>query len=121
MPLIDEYYGFCHATGVQAPAPEAARFRFCNQGNAKGCCESFPAEESRSSLRYEIVMSDSSKLSLLCIEEQNYAPLRWYAVEYRCCDEQLEPDLQDLCVRSQVLAFCRSYRARFAVTAPLPA
>jgi hypothetical protein len=99
-------------------APDSARFSWCNHGNSKGCCNAFPVDEKRSCLRYEVVQREARLLRVLCIEEQAYAPLRWYGVQYICGEERLEPEPEDLCIRSQVIAFCRSYLARFPVAAP---
>lgn len=114
LPLIHEYDGLCHALGQPTPAPEKARFRWCNHGNSKGCCQVFPAEEKRSSLRYDVVARDAITLRVLCIEEQSYAPVRWYSIQYVFGDERLDPEPDDICVRAQILSFCRSYLARFA-------
>ncbi len=65
-------------------------------------------------MRYEVLGRDAAKLKVLCIEEESYAPGKWYSVEYTCASESICPDPQDICVRAQVLAFCRSYLARFA-------
>jgi hypothetical protein len=116
LPLIDEYDGRCHAGSESAPVADNARFRWCNHGNSNGCCQRFPAQETRSCLRYEVLQRDAAHLSILCIEEQSYAPLRWYAVQYSCTDNLLMPEPQDCCVRSQIVAFCRSYLAHFPIS-----
>lgn len=113
-PLIDEYDGLCHAQPEPVAVPQEARFRWCNHGNSKGACPFFPAHEIRSCLRYELTQSEDGRIRVLCIEEQSYSPLRWYAFEYFADEQRLEPEVKDACVRSQVLAFCRSYRAHFA-------
>jgi|SRR5579884_920268 len=113
LPLVDEYDGLCHAGTSPVAVSESARFRCCNHGNSKGCCVFFPARENRSCLRYEVIQRDAQSLCVLCIEEQSYAPLRWYAVQYSCIDGQVSPEPDDLCVRAQVIAFCRSYLAHF--------
>ncbi len=114
LPLIDEYDGLCRAGGEPVSSSEVARFRWCNHGNSKGCCPAFPEHEKRSCLRYEIISRENDALRVLCIEEQAYAPLRWYPVQYIRGEERLEPEPEDFCVRSQLIAFCRSYLARFA-------
>lgn len=114
LPLIDEYDGLCCANGEPVPAPEPFRFRWCNHGNSKGSCPAFPLTEMRSCLRYEAVAMEGRVLRVLCIEEQAFAPLRWYSIEYSCADGSLQPEPEDSRVRSQVLAFCQSYLARFA-------
>ncbi len=113
IPLIEEYDGLCHAAAEPVTAPESARFRWCNHGNSNGCCPVFPVHEVRSCLRYEVVERKEVALRILCIEEQAYAPLRWYQVQYICADGSLHPEPDDGCVRAQVIAFCRSYLARF--------
>jgi hypothetical protein len=114
-PLIDEYDGLCHAQCEPVPVPEDARFGWCNHGNSKGACSFFPAAEARSCLRYQVTEYKERSMRVLCIEEQGHAPLRWYSVMYLAGEERFEPDPEDVCVRSQLLAFCRSYLARFAV------
>ncbi|HZS55668.1 MAG TPA: hypothetical protein VFA65_14800 [Bryobacteraceae bacterium] len=117
LPLIDEYEGLCHAASEPVAAPDSASFRWCNHGNSKGCCQHFPTDEKRSCLRYDVIEREDRSLRVLCIEEQAYAPLRWYRVQYICGEERLEPEVEDFCIRSQVIAFCRSYLARFPVLA----
>ncbi|HEX4749192.1 MAG TPA: hypothetical protein VH302_06575 [Bryobacteraceae bacterium] len=111
LPLIDEYDGMCHATDSSVPAPDSARFRLCNHGNSKGLCVLFPGGEIRSCLRYEVTTNAEGKLSILCIEEQGYAPLRWYRVQYVPSEDRLDPAPEDLCIRAQALAFARSFVA----------
>lgn len=97
--------------------PEEARFRYCNHGNSKGACQFFPIREIRSCLRYELTQLEGRTMRVLCIEEQSYSPLRWYAFEYFADEQRLEPETGDACVRSQVLAFCRSYLDHFSASA----
>lgn len=113
LPLIEEYEGCCHAREALVAAPPELRLECCNQGYSRGRCGYFPAREVRSCLRYNVVRRTASTLDILCIEEQNYAPLRWHAVQYIFEKQQLAPELQDACTRAQILAFCRSYLARF--------
>jgi hypothetical protein len=114
-PLIDEYNGLCHAQAQPIPVPEEARFRWCNHGNSRGACAFFPAQETRSCLRYEVTEYKERIMRILCIEELAHSPLRWYPLVYIADEQRLEPDPEDACVRSQALAFCRSYLARFAI------
>ena len=53
-------------------------------------------------------------LELICVEETNYAPVRWQRVQYVIDTGVLEPMLEDTCMQAQALAFCRSYLRRFA-------
>jgi len=114
LPLIDEYEGLCHAASEPIDAPAELRFRCCNHGYSRGCCERFPSAEPRSSLRYDVVRHTESTLDLVCIEEQNYAPLAWRPVQYFLATERLEPELRNVCMQAQVTAFCRSYVKRFS-------
>lgn len=109
LPLIDEYDGLCHAAAEPAAVPDDARFRLCNHGNSKGLCALFPDAEERSCLRYEVKGQEDGKLIILCIEEQAYAPVRWYSVQYVPNQDRLEPEPQDRCVRAQAFAVARSY------------
>ena len=49
----------------------------------------------------------------MVIEECDYAPGDWRVVRYSTGHELLEPEIQDPCVRAQVLALCRTYLNRF--------
>lgn len=114
LPLLDEYDGLCHAVGAPLAIAVELRFRCCNHGYSRGCCDRFPASEVRSGLRYNVVRRTAASLEILCVEEQHYAPLRWHAVEYFFESERIEPEPADVCMRAQVLAFCRSYLKRFS-------
>lgn len=114
LPLIDEYDGWCRAGSEPIEAPVNLRFRCCNHGYSKGSCERFPSGEARSSVRYDVVRQSQSSLELVCIEEQNYAPLRWHTMQYFLGSERLEPEFDDHCTQAQALAFCRSYLSRFS-------
>jgi hypothetical protein len=113
LPLLDEYDGLCRAIPVVESVPAERRFTSCNQGYSRGCCEHFPAAEPRSALRYSVISYSAAVLQILCIEEQNYAPLRWHPAQYFPNTGRLEPEISDLCMRAQILAFCRSYLERF--------
>jgi hypothetical protein len=114
LPLIDEYEGVCHA-GSEPGAPlHDVVFRYCNHGYSQGCCDRFPSHEVRSAIRYDVVSRNESALSLICIKEQDYTPVQWQAIEYMVLTERFEPELGDLCMRAQALAFCRSFLGRFA-------
>ncbi|HEY1215258.1 MAG TPA: hypothetical protein VGE93_16635 [Bryobacteraceae bacterium] len=113
LPLIDEYDGICHAGPEAIDAPAALRFRSCNHGNSAGVCQHFPAGETRSSFRYSVVSHEGHTLTVVCIEEQNYAPVRWHNIEYSVATGQIQTPLQDPSLRAQALAFCQSYLRRF--------
>ena len=113
VPLIDEYDGLCHAGTEPLEAPPEMRFRGCNHGYSKECCKRFPTDELRSSFRYDIASRSETALNLVCIEEQDYVPLRWRSITYVMATERLEPELEDQRAYAQALAFCRSYLAHF--------
>lgn len=113
LPLIDEYDGLCRAQPEPVAAPTELRFRCCNHGYSQGLCEILPVAGARSCFRYTVLAHSSAGLEIICIEEQNYAPLRWHPTQYRLATGGLEPDLADHCMRAQALAFCRSYLERF--------
>lgn len=114
LPLIEEYEGLCHAQAEPVTAPPDLRFRYCNHGYSQGACQRMPfAAESPSCSRYNVVRRSESALEILCIQEQNYAPLRWQSVTYFIATDRLAVDLPDPCLTAQLLAFCRSYLKRF--------
>ena len=113
MPLLHEYDGLCHAAEGATGVPAEFRFKCCNHGYSRGCCSRFPETELRSGFRYTVVGRTSTGLEVMCVEEQQFAPLRWHSVEFLVEGERLEPELSDRCMRAQVLAFCRSYLKRF--------
>ncbi len=114
LPLLDEYDGLCHAQAETITAPATLRFGCCNHGYSRGCCDRFPAGEIRSGLRYDVVRRSPAALEIVCVEEQQYAPLRWQSIRYFFDTERIEPELTDLCMRAQVVAFCRNYLKRFS-------
>lgn len=107
LPLIDEYDGVCRANG--SAIDEAGRLRYCNHGNARGGCCHFPAEEERSSFRFEVLRRSVAHLDLLFITETAYAPSAWRRLEFLMNGEELKPLPADACERAQILAFCRSF------------
>ena len=113
LPLLDEYDGLCHATRERLPIPEQVRFRCCNHGYSRGACERFPADESRSGLRYDVVRRTGTGLEVVCVEEKDYAPLHWQSIRYFPDTQRIEPELNDICMEAQLLAFCQSYLKRF--------
>ena len=123
LPLIDEYEGLCHAYTELLHAPAELRFRYCNHGYSQGGCQRIPVPEVRSSdvraygvrscARFNVVRRSEATLNLLCIEEQNHAPLRWQPVEYSILQDRLSVEINDICLAAQLLAFCRSYLKRF--------
>ena len=113
LPLIEEYDGRCHARAEPISAPQELRFRYCNHGYSQGVCERMPASDAPSCARYNVVRRSEAALDILCIQEQNYAPLRWQSVEYSIVNDRLTVALKDVCLAAQLLAFCRSYLKRF--------
>jgi hypothetical protein len=113
LPLIEEYEGLCHAGFVPLPAPADVQFHCCNHGNCAGRCSHFPANALRTSHRFHATRNSPACLEIVHVEELNYTPLAWRPVKYSSGDGLLEPDSSDICVRSQILAFCRSYLKYF--------
>lgn len=114
LPLIDEYQGICHAHAEPVEAPAVLRFRCCNHGYSRGACERIPASSDLPScVRYNVVRRSEGTLAVLCIEERNYAPLRWQTIEYSIAADRLTCEVSDVCLAAQLLAFCRSYLGRF--------
>jgi hypothetical protein len=113
LPLIEEFDGVCRATLEALPVPQESRLRLCNHGNARGQCAQFPADEKRTSIRFDVLRRSASNLDLLYVEESLYAPLAWRPLTFVIDSECLEPDPPDLCQRAQLLAFCRSYLRRY--------
>ncbi len=114
LPLLEEYDGLCHALGEPLGVAPTLRFQYCNHGYSRGSCERFPAGETRSGVRYTVVRQTAAALEILCVEERDYAPLRWHSLQYFFDTECIDPELPDHCIRAQILAFCRSYRKRFS-------
>jgi hypothetical protein len=52
-------------------------------------------------------------LRIVCIEEQDYAPVQWLELTYAIAADRIEPEIGDACIRAQALAFCRAYLLRF--------
>jgi hypothetical protein len=113
LPLILEYEGLCHSAGALAPVPAEGRFAYCNHGYSHGKCERFPAGEQRACLRYAIRERAPGLLRIVCIEEQDYAPVQWLELTYAIAADRIEPEIGDACIRAQALAFCRAYLLRF--------
>lgn len=113
LPLFDEYDGVCHAAGQPAQISEDSRFRFCNHGYSHGECGHSLQPDAPSCNRFAVLSRDCGSLELLCVEEQEYAPVRWLKVRFSIAEERLEPEPPDTCLRAQVRAFCRSYLRRF--------
>jgi hypothetical protein len=113
LPLIDEFDGVCRAAMEPLPVPQASRMRLCNHGNVRGQCAQFPADEKRTSIRFDVLRRSASNLDLLYVEESLYMPLLWRPLTFLIDSERLDPDPPDACQRAQALAFCRSYLRRY--------
>lgn len=113
LPLIDEYDGLCHARPQLLPAPPERRFDCCNHGYSGRLCDLFPPGRPSSCFRYTVVAQSSAALEILCIEEQHYAPVRWFSARYSLATGALDPEPADDPMRAQALAFCRSFLERF--------
>jgi hypothetical protein len=117
LPLIEEYDGFCRAAAEPFEAPPEMRTRYCNHGYSRGACEHFPNSETRSALRYHLTRLTQTELEITVVEEQDYAPVAWCVVKYSSTPERLEPEMEDGCMRAQVMALCRAYLNRFPAQA----
>ncbi len=113
LPLIQEHEGLCRAGAEPFEAPAAMRFRYCNHGYSRGACQHFPLHETRSGLRYQLIGSTEAELEIMVIEEHDYAPAQWHVVKYSTGSELMDPDIQEPCMRAQLVAFCRTYLTRF--------
>jgi hypothetical protein len=116
LPLIEEYDGVCRAASEPFPAPIGLRFSCCNHGNSAAACGRFPAETLRSAQRFDIASRTDLSLEVLLVEELHYAPVAWRRVKYFIGSEALEPEVADVCLRAQVIAFCRSFLRVFKST-----
>ncbi len=112
LPLIDEFAGLCHAGPEPSPV-DVPRLRFCNHGNARGQCAHFPAAETRSAFRFNVLGRSAASLNVLFVEESLYAPVAWRSLTFTIDSGRLDPDPADACRRAQLLAFCRSYLRRY--------
>lgn len=117
LPLIEEHEGLCRATAEPFEAPAALRMRYCNHGYSRGACEHFPNTETRSAFRYHLTYLTETELEITVIEEQDYAPAAWRILKYSSEPERLEPEIEDCCMRAQVLALCHAYLNRFSAEA----
>jgi hypothetical protein len=112
LPLLDEYDGVCHAMPEPASPPEALRFERCNHGYSRQLCQFFLPSEQRSCLRYHVLRAEVNFIEVLLISEQDYAPVHWQPIRYWRNPERLDPELNDVCAKAQLQAFCRSYIRR---------
>lgn len=115
LPLIEEYEGICHAHEQPTDVLAAVRFRCCNHGYSRGCCERYPPTEIRSCARYNVIRRSEAALEVLCVEERDYTPVRWRSAQYSIASDTVTLDAPDVCLKAQLLAFCRSYIKRFPV------
>lgn len=111
LPLLYEFDGVCHG-GDEVPTAEQ-RFHYCNRGNAKGHCRSFPSELATSAIRFNVTAKTAQKLTVLVVEEQNHWPRTWAQFNFWIGEERLEPEIEEVCRRAQVFQFCRSYLEKF--------
>jgi len=107
LPLLHEFAGVCHA-GESNIDPQH-RFQYCNQGNAKGRCPSFPATVALSCVRFAVIRLTEQTLTVLVVEEENYCPKAWSTIDFLIHDQRLEPEISNVCRRAQVFHFCLGY------------
>jgi hypothetical protein len=113
LPLLEEYDGYCHAADETARPPKELRFACCNHGYSRETCPRFPVSEQRSAVRFDVLLSSPELIELLLVAESEHFPLDWIRYRYRVDAETLEPEPSDVCIRAQIVAFCRSYLRRF--------
>lgn len=113
LPLIDAFFGDCHATEIPSPAPAGILIPCCNHGYSRAECPNFPAADDRSALRYSVVRRSPEFLDLVVIVERGYTPVTWQAVRYFIESGLLEPACPDICTQAQALAFSKAYLGRF--------
>ena len=65
-------------------------------------------------MRYELLRRTETELEVMIIEEQNYAPAGWRIVRYSTGSGLVTPEVDEPCLRAQVVAFCRTYLSRFS-------
>lgn len=112
LPLIEEHDGVCHAASDPFAVPSDLRFRCCNHGYSTGCLH-LPPEEKRSALRYSVMAHTGDVIEVICVEEKDYAPVKWLRMRYVITTGLLEAPIDDVCMKAQALAFCQSYLRRF--------
>lgn len=112
LPLIDQYEGFCMASGEAHVPDRETLFRCCNHGYSQNTCARFPAAETRSCLRYTVLRSTPDALEIMCVEECNHEPKHWRRLEYHLDSTQLRGDVSTDCMRAQAIAFCEAYLRR---------
>lgn len=115
--MLQEFDGFCRAIAEPFAAPAEHRFTCCNHGYSRGRCQHFPSADLRSAFRYTVLRRSPAALEIICIEEQEYAPMHWHTARYLLENESLEPELPDSCMHAQALAFCRSFLEKFPADA----
>ncbi len=111
LPLLYEFEGVCHA-GENGITP-IHRFHYCNRGNARGYCESFPATMPLTAVRFNVTGRTPAVLTVLVMEEENHWPRIWSTFEFGIADGHLQPEIEDTCRRAQLFHFCRGYLERF--------
>jgi len=107
LPLIHEFEGICHA-GEGHIDPEH-RFHYCNRGNAKGNCPSFPESLALTAIRFSVTARTGNLLTILIVEEQNHWPAAWKTIDFMIDEKRIQPEVSDICRRAQILRFCDSY------------
>jgi hypothetical protein len=88
------------------------RFHYCNRGNAKGNCPSFPKELTLSAVRFTVAGKTPLSLRVVVVEEEDHWPRAWTQFDFLIVEERLVPEIEDVCRRAQVFQFCRSYLER---------
>jgi hypothetical protein len=116
LPLIYEFEGICHA-GEPLIHP-LHRFHYCNRGNAKGNCPSFPNELALTAIRLNVTGKTPQTLTIVVVEEESHWPRAWASFSFLIAENRLEPEIEDSCRRAQVFQFCLSYLEKLCLLAP---
>jgi hypothetical protein len=114
VPLGDPCRGYCTAHADESVTPGAEELRsFCNTGYVKGRCGRFPnLPDVPDAIRFSLEQDCGGSLTLMYIEEKEYAPLRFGTLSYDVLGgtfaEQSEPEN----LRAQGHMFATSYLTR---------
>lgn len=69
----------------------------------------FPAGEARSAYRYSITRRGAEVLELICVEECDHTPARWFPLQYQIAESAVSGASLNECMKAQARAFCVSY------------
>jgi hypothetical protein len=116
LPLGDFWTGHCRAVADRTFEPgQAAQYRLCNLGYARGSCEFFPAGEGPDAVRFTISRDDGQGLiGIAWVMERDHLPFSHGSLDYSSeSGEFLASPAVDGLGR-QALAYVRTYQRRKA-------